>query len=68
MRTGKHYRRHVYDDLVTEKLVTSEEMVAKVTERYGWRDTRLGPGHGEMASRHAYSYGDTYGVCSNAAR
>lgn len=63
MRTGKHYRMHIYDDLVTEKLVTSEEMVAKVTERYELADnlgTHKGTKKWHFGTR--YSYGDTYGV------
>ena len=53
MRTGKHYRKHYFDDLVTEKLVTSEEMVAKVTERYELADNPDPTRAPTSAIRHA---------------
>jgi hypothetical protein len=61
--TSRHYRLLIYDDVVTQDLVGSPEMIKKVTERWELSDN-LGT-HGETRKLHAgtrYSFGDTYGI------
>jgi hypothetical protein len=63
MRTGRHFKKHYFDDLINEKLVTNPEMIAKVTERYELADNL---GHHEGTDKvhlgTRYSFADTYGV------
>lgn len=60
--TSKHYKRLVYDDVVTRESVTTPDMIQKVTE--AWELSRnLGSEHAE--TRYAgtrYHFNDTYKV------
>jgi hypothetical protein len=61
--TSRHYRLLVYDDIVTQDLVTTPETIKKVTERWELSDN-LGT-HGATRKQHAgtrYHFGDTYGI------
>jgi hypothetical protein len=61
--TSRHYRLLVYDDVVTQDLVGSPDIMKKVTERWELSDN-LGT-HGRTRKQHfgtRYHHGDTYGV------
>ncbi len=67
MPTSKHFKKRVYDDVVTEKSVTSPEMITKTTERWEL-SLNLGaegqetPGGVDRYVGTRYHYNDTYAV------
>lgn len=60
--TGRHYRRHYYDDIVTQDYL-SEDQIRKTTARYELADN-LGTRDGvdKCIAGTRYHFGDTYGV------
>lgn len=66
MPTGRHFRRLVYDDLVTVELVSNPEMIQKVTQRWELSDN-LGCGEGteKVHAGTRYDFADTYGILMN---
>ena len=65
MPTGRHFRLRVYDDVVTEKTVTSPDMIKKTTEMFELSDNLGARGGRVWMIGTRYHYGDTYGVIIN---
>jgi len=61
--TSRHYKLRVYDDVVTEKSVTTPEQIRKTTERLEL-SYNLGTEDGgrEWFAGTRYAYGDTYEI------
>jgi len=65
--TGSHFGLMIYDDVVTEKAVTSPEMILKTTEMWELSTFMTQEQSGEKPPRvwyigTRYNYADTYGV------
>ena len=60
--TGRHFKMHVYDDIVTQDYL-SDELLKKTTERFELADN-LGTRHGvrKWIVGTRYSFADTYGA------
>jgi predicted phage terminase large subunit-like protein len=59
--TGKHFRRRVYDDVVTRESVTTPEMMAKTTEAWELSDNLGTEGGAFRVVGTRYHFSDTYG-------
>ena len=59
--TGKHYVVRIYDDVVTEKSVTTPEMIKKVTAQWGLSLSLGVEGGFERYAGTRYRHNDTYG-------
>lgn len=60
--TSKHYRRMVYDDVVTRESVTTPEMMAKTTEAYQLSTNLAARYHKRRMIGTRYHFNDTYKV------
>lgn len=66
---SRHYKLRVYDDLVTDKSVTTPEMIRKTTEKWELSDNLAD----SRANRRwhigtRYHFGDTYGIIIEEGR
>lgn len=61
MPTSRHFKKLVYDDVVTEKSVTNPEMVQKVTEKLELSDNLGSEGGSRRYIGTRYHLADTYG-------
>ncbi len=62
MPTGRHFMYRIYDDVVTEKSVTSPEMIKKVTECFDLSEYLGKRGGKRRIIGTRYHFADTYGV------
>lgn len=60
--TGKHFIVRIYDDVVTEKSVTTPEMIKKVNDQWGLSLNLGVEGGWERYCGTRYRHNDTYGV------
>ena len=58
--TGRHFRLRVYDDLVTQKNVTTPEQVRKTTESFDLSENLGVRGGHQVMCGTRYHYADTY--------
>ena len=62
MPTGKHWRRVLYDDIITEKSVTTPEMIAKVNQAWELSVNLGADGGARRIIGTRYHFNDTYGL------
>lgn len=62
MPTGRHFSHLVYDDVVTDKSVTTEDMMAKTTAQWELSENLGSEGGVTRIIGTRYHFGDTYGV------
>ena len=62
MPTGKHFKLLCYDDVVTEKSVTTPEMIKKTTEMFELSDNLGSDGGHVWMIGTRYHFADTYGI------
>lgn len=58
--TGKHFNVRLYDDIVTERSVTTPDMIKKVTDQWGLSLNLGTEGGFERYAGTRYNYNDTY--------
>lgn len=58
--TSKHYKRMIYDDVVTRESVTTPEMIKKVTEAWELSRNLVSEGGASRYIGTRYHYSDTY--------
>ena len=62
MPTGKHFKKLKYDDVVTEKSVTTPDMIKKTTEMFELSDNLGSDGGTVEIIGTRYHFADTYGI------